>query len=107
MGIPVLGICYGLQLMITQNGGNVTHKGQGEYGFAKMHTVNESPLLTNLANESQVWMSHGDEIDSLGNGFEIIAQSSMILLRLFTIKINLYMVFNFILKLFTPLKAKP
>ncbi len=76
MGIPVLGICYGLQLMITQNGGNVTHKGQGEYGFAKMHTVNESPLLTNLANESQVWMSHGDEIDSLGNGFEIIAQSS-------------------------------
>ena len=76
MGIPVLGICYGLQLMITQNGGNVAHKGQGEYGFAKMHTVNESPLLTNLANESQVWMSHGDEIDSLGNGFEIIAQSS-------------------------------
>jgi len=76
MGIPVLGICYGLQLMITQNGGNVIHKGQGEYGFAKMHTVNESPLLKNLANESQVWMSHGDEIDSLGNGFEIIAQSS-------------------------------
>ncbi len=35
MGIPVLGICYGLQLMITQNGGNVTHKGQGEYGSAK------------------------------------------------------------------------
>ena len=76
MGIPVLGICYGLQLMITQNGGNVTHKGQGEYGFAKIHKVEESPLLKNLANESQVWMSHGDEIDSLGNGFEIIAKSS-------------------------------
>ena len=76
MGIPVLGICYGLQLMITQNGGNVTHKGQGEYGFAKIHMVGESPLLKNLANASQVWMSHGDEIDSLGNGFEIIAKSS-------------------------------
>ena len=76
MGIPVLGICYGLQLMITQNGGNVTHKGQGEYGCAKIHTVDESPLLKKIENESQVWMSHGDEIDSLGNGFEIIAKSS-------------------------------
>jgi len=76
MGIPVLGICYGLQLMITQNGGNVTHKGQGEYGFAKIHKVDESPLLKKIENESQVWMSHGDEIDSLGNGFEIIAKSS-------------------------------
>ena len=76
MGIPILGICYGLQLLITKNGGNVTHKGQGEYGFAKIHKVDESPLLKNLENESQVWMSHGDEIDSLGNGFEIIAKSS-------------------------------
>jgi len=76
MGIPVLGICYGLQLMITQNGGNVTHKGQGEYGSAKIHKVDESPLLKKIENESQVWMSHGDEIDSLGNGFEIIAKSS-------------------------------
>ena len=76
MGIPILGICYGLQLLITNNGGNVAHKGQGEYGFAKIHKVDESPLLKNLENESQVWMSHGDEIDSLGNGFEIIAKSS-------------------------------
>ena len=76
MGIPILGICYGLQLLIAKNGGNVTHKGQGEYGFAKIHKVDESPLLKNLENESQVWMSHGDEIDSLGNGFEIIAKSS-------------------------------
>ena len=60
----------------SQNGGNVTHKGQGEYGFAKIHTVDESPLLKKIENESQVWMSHGDEIDSLGNGFEIIAKSS-------------------------------
>ncbi len=76
MGTPVLGICYGMHLMITNVGGNVLHKGQGEYGFAKIHTVGESPLLKNLSNESQVWMSHGDEIDSLGNGFEPIAQSS-------------------------------
>ena len=47
MGIPILGICYGLQLLITKNGGNVTHKGHGEYGFAKIHKVDESPLLIN------------------------------------------------------------
>jgi len=76
MGIPILGICYGLQLLITQNGGNVTHKGQGEYGSAKIYKVDESPLLKKIENESQVWMSHGDEIDSLGSGFEIIAKSS-------------------------------
>ena len=76
IGIPILGICYGLQLLITKNGGNVTHKGQGEYGSAKIHAVDESPLLKKIENESQVWMSHGDEIDSLGNGFEIIAKSS-------------------------------
>jgi len=76
MGVPILGICYGLQLLIAKDGGNVAHKGQGEYGFAKIHKVDESPLLKNIENESQVWMSHGDEIDSLGNGFEIIAESS-------------------------------
>jgi len=76
MGIPILGICYGLQLLIAKNGGNVAHKGQGEYGFAEIHKVDESPLFKNIENETQVWMSHGDEIDSLGNGFEIIAKSS-------------------------------
>jgi len=76
MGIPILGICYGLQLLITKKGGNVTHKGQGEYGFANIHKVGKSPLLKNIEKKSQVWMSHGDEIDSLGNGFEVIAESS-------------------------------
>ena len=76
LGIPVLGICYGLHLMINNLGGNVLHKGQGEYGYAKIHSEGESLLLKNLSTESKVWMSHGDEIDSLGNGFEIIARSS-------------------------------
>ena len=74
--IPILGICYGLQLLITQFGGNVNHKGQGEYGFAKVHKVHESALLNGFANDSQVWMSHGDEIGSMGDGFQVIAKSS-------------------------------
>ena len=76
LDIPVLGICYGLHLMINNSGGNVLHKGQGEYGYAKIHSESESALLKNLSPESKVWMSHGDEIDSLGNGFETIARSS-------------------------------
>ena len=76
LGIPVLGICYGLHLMITNSGGNVLHKGQGEYGYAKIHSEVESLLFKNLSAESRVWMSHGDEIDSLGSGFETIARSS-------------------------------
>ena len=76
LDIPVLGICYGLHLMINNSGGNVLHKGQGEYGYAKIHSESESALLKNLSPESKVWMSHGDEIVSLGDGFETIARSS-------------------------------
>ena len=76
LDIPVLGICYGLHLMIDNSGGNVLHKEQGEYGYAKIHSENESVLLEDLSAESKVWMSHGDEIDSLGIGFETIARSS-------------------------------
>ena len=76
LNIPVLGICYGLHLMISCSGGHVIHKGHGEYGFAKIHSEAESPLLENLTRESQIWMSHGDEIENLGDGFTVIARSS-------------------------------
>jgi len=76
LNIPVLGICYGLHLIINSSGGNVLHKGQGEYGSAIIHSEGDSLLLKNLSTESKVWMSHGDEIDRLGDGFETIARSS-------------------------------
>ena len=76
LNIPVLGICYGLHLMISDAGGQVIHKGHGEYGFAKIHPEISSPLFDNLSQESQVWMSHGDEIENLGDGFNVIARSS-------------------------------
>ncbi len=76
LNIPILGICYGLHLMISDSGGQVIHKGQGEYGFAKVHPEVKSPLFDNLSQESQVWMSHGDEIENIGNGFDVIARSS-------------------------------
>ena len=76
LGIPILGICYGLHLMIHHSGGHVLHKGQGEYGSAIIHSECESPLLRNICTESKVWMSHGDEINSLGNSYKSIARSS-------------------------------
>ncbi|SVE01476.1 uncharacterized protein METZ01_LOCUS454330, partial [marine metagenome] len=76
LNIPVLGICYGLHLMISDTGGLVSHKGHGEYGFAKVHPEVESPLFDNLSKESQVWMSHADEIENIGNEFDVIARSS-------------------------------
>ena len=76
MNIPILGICYGLHLMISENGGHVVHKGHGEYGFATVSPEKDSPLFNNISSESKVWMSHGDEIENHGIEFNVIARSS-------------------------------
>jgi len=76
MGLPILGICYGLHLMIKADEGNVLHKGQGEYGFSTIQPKIDSLLLEGISKQSKVWMSHGDEIEKLGNSYKIIANSS-------------------------------
>jgi len=74
--IPILGICYGMQLMLHNANGEVV-KGQGEYGLAEMYKTNASPLLEFLVYDipTIVWMSHGDEVTNVGHGFEVIARS--------------------------------
>ena len=74
--IPILGICYGMQLMLHNAGGKVA-KGQGEYGIAEIHRITDSPLLEFLTHDppSVVWMSHGDEVKKTGSEFKIIACS--------------------------------
>ena len=70
LGIPILGICYGLQVMVVMNGGEVERPVRREYGFAKLvidHT--DSPLLNGMGNGSQVWMSHGDAVARLPKDF--------------------------------------
>lgn len=74
--IPILGICYGLQLLVSSFGGSVIHKGHGEYGSAELHIQKNSQLFENLSNISKVWMSHGDEIENLGLEFDVIGISS-------------------------------
>src|SRR5262245_43461688 len=62
MGVPVLGICYGMQLMAHTLGGDVRRAGKREYGQASFEAVGESALLRGLPPHARVWMSHGDSI---------------------------------------------
>lgn len=76
---PLLGICYGAQFMAYINGGTVEPADSREYGRARLSVVNEAdPLLHGIAPGSQVWMSHGDTITSLPEGFEIIASTDQV-----------------------------
>ncbi|WP_062194454.1 glutamine-hydrolyzing GMP synthase [Anaerolinea thermolimosa] len=73
-GLPVLGICYGMQLITQAMGGRVVPAGQREYGPATIHTLSENPLLPH--GDHSVWMSHGDRIEALPPGFVALASTS-------------------------------
>jgi len=73
---PLLGVCYGAQLLAKQNGGSVEKSDKREYGRAHLEITNLSDtLMQQVSNYSQVWMSHGDTIRSIGNQFELVAES--------------------------------
>jgi len=72
VGLPVLGICYGQQLMAKIFGGKVENKGEREFGKSQLNVVKNNKFIT---EDSTVWMSHGDCITSLPQGFEVIART--------------------------------
>jgi GMP synthase (glutamine-hydrolysing) len=75
-GIPVLGICYGFQLMVSELGGVVAHTGAGEYGATRLELIGRpSQLLGGLPRSQQVWMSHGDTCTAAPPGFTVTAHS--------------------------------
>ncbi len=74
-GVPVLGICYGAQLLARDLGGEVRRTGTGEYGRTPLSVTGSSPLFTDLPVEQQVWMSHGDAIVEPPAGFVAVATS--------------------------------
>ncbi|MCK9519359.1 MAG: glutamine-hydrolyzing GMP synthase [Dehalococcoidia bacterium] len=76
LGVPVLGICYGMQLMAHQLGGKVAPGREREYGPASVVTTGESPLFHGLPEKLDVWMSHGDRIERIPDGFEPAARSA-------------------------------
>lgn len=77
-GVPILGICYGQQLMCELLGGKVESSNHREFGRADINTQVESPLFGGVwdnGGKHQVWMSHGDRVVDLPEGFEVIAKS--------------------------------
>jgi GMP synthase (glutamine-hydrolysing) len=74
-GTPVLGICYGCQLIAQQLGGVVRRTGTGEYGRTPLTITGSSPLFTSLPVEQEVWMSHGDSIVAAPPGFRVTAST--------------------------------
>ena len=77
LGLPVLGICYGLQFMVYKLGGKVRAADKREYGHAQVELLNAASLLfTGLRGPLTVWMSHGDEAMELPPGFELIGKTS-------------------------------
>jgi GMP synthase (glutamine-hydrolysing) len=75
LGLPVLGICYGLQFMVHTLGGKVRPAEKREYGPAEIDIVSDSILFQGLAKKLAVWMSHGDEALELPPGFELMAKT--------------------------------
>jgi GMP synthase (glutamine-hydrolysing) len=77
LGVPVLGICYGLQLLVKKLGGRVESSSDREYGRARLKIEREDRLLAGIPRDSEnvVWMSHGDRVLELPAGFEAVAST--------------------------------
>jgi GMP synthase (glutamine-hydrolysing) len=83
LGVPVLGICYGMQTMAAQQGGRVAPSSHREFGYAKVRRTAPSRLLDGIADQGtadpavlDVWMSHGDRVEALPPGFVAIAATA-------------------------------
>ena len=76
MGIPVLGICYGMQRIAVDFGGSVVRSDHHEYGKAELKLETNSPILEGCDDNRIVWMSHSDKVDTLPDGFSPIATSA-------------------------------
>ena len=83
LGVPVLGICYGMQTMAQQLGGKVESSGKREFGFAEVRARGHSRLFNGIQDRTnaeghgllEVWMSHGDKVTQLPDGFKVIGSS--------------------------------
>jgi GMP synthase (glutamine-hydrolysing) len=74
-GIPILGICYGMQMVHHTLGGKVEPGESSEYGRTEIDVLSDKDLFADLPNKQTVWMSHGDKVTQLAPGFEVVASS--------------------------------
>lgn len=75
LGLPILGICYGMQLSTMELGGKVVKAPSGEYGRALLKIQEADPIFTGVPSVIEVWMSHGDHVEQAPPGFEILAST--------------------------------
>ena len=78
LGVPILGICYGLQLVAQFMGGKVIPSSHREYGRAIININTDDPIFNEVPKSSNVWMSHGDRVDELPQGFRLIASTDTV-----------------------------
>jgi GMP synthase (glutamine-hydrolysing) len=75
LGVPILGVCYGMQLMAVQLGGVVSRADRAEYGKAELFIDDPTDLFTNVEDKTTMWMSHGDSVTKLPEGFRVLAHT--------------------------------
>jgi len=91
LGIPILGICYGMQIMADMLGGKVAGSQMREYGRAELHVDEAEGLLLGLGKRTLVWMSHGDRIEKMPAGFKVIGHTANApQAAMYNIKRNMY-----------------
>ncbi|MEA3296857.1 MAG: glutamine-hydrolyzing GMP synthase [candidate division Zixibacteria bacterium] len=76
--VPILGICYGMQLLADRFGGRLVQSSSREYGRASLKVTDDKFLLSGIPHHSQVWMSHGDSVVKLPSGFSVIGASDSV-----------------------------
>lgn len=87
---PVLGICYGAQLLASYYGGSVVRSQKREYGRASLQNVESASLLRGIRKGGEVWMSHGDSIDVLPDGWKVLASTADIPVAAFQARENVF-----------------
>ncbi|MYF01514.1 MAG: glutamine-hydrolyzing GMP synthase, partial [Gammaproteobacteria bacterium] len=73
--IPILGICYGMQAVVSQLGGKTQYSSKREFGHAALTLLNDNPLLNGFGGSAQVWMSHGDQVNELPSEISVSAKT--------------------------------
>ncbi len=97
---PILGICYGLQLLTNDSGGKIKKSLSREYGYAKLKILRSSEILPKewINKSPNVWMSHGDSVSYVPKNFQIIAKSNNNIISIIESKKENFLVCNFIQK---------